>query len=42
MVITVPIGTVWIFSPQILKRIVPEQEVAEMAGQYLRILLLGA
>ena len=42
MLATLGIGVVWGLSPQILARIVPETDVALMAGQYLRILLLGA
>ena len=42
MLATLGIGVIWGFSPQILSRIVPETEVALMAGQYLRILLVGA
>ena len=42
MMATLGIGVVWGLSPQILSKIVPETEVALMAGQYLRILLIGA
>ena len=40
--VTVPIGTMWCFSRQILGAIVPDQETVELASLYLRILLLGA
>jgi MATE family multidrug resistance protein len=40
--LTIPIGIVWLCAEQILQRIVPEQRSAELAGLYLRILLLGA
>lgn len=40
--ITIPIGIVWILSDKILLRLVPEPDVAILAGRYLRILLLGA
>ncbi|KAJ5940517.1 hypothetical protein N7516_000685 [Penicillium verrucosum] len=40
-VITIPIMVLWYFSEYILAKIVPEKEVAEMAGLYLRIALLG-
>jgi MatE len=40
--VTVPIGTVWICSPWILGAIVPEKDLAVLAGSYLRILLIGA
>lgn len=41
-VVTVPIIITWLFSEQILKAIIPEAELAELAGQYLRILAIGA
>lgn len=41
-VLTIPIGLVWFFAERILQRIVPEQRSAELAGLYLRILVLGA
>lgn len=40
-VITIPIMVLWYFSEHILAKIVPEKEVAEMAGLYLKIALLG-
>jgi MATE family multidrug resistance protein len=40
-VITIPIMVLWYFSEYILAKIVPEKEVAEMAGLYLRVALLG-
>ncbi|KAJ5783231.1 Multi antimicrobial extrusion protein [Penicillium paradoxum] len=39
--ITIPIMVTWYFSEHILAKIVPEKEVAEMAGLYLKIALLG-
>ena len=39
--ITIPIMVLWYFSEHILAKIVPEKEVAEMAGLYLKIALLG-
>ena len=42
LLVTIPIGTVWIFSGPILSALVPEQELAILAGSYLRILLAGA
>ena len=39
---TIPIGAVWVFSPQLLALIVPEQDLARVAGDFLRVLLLGA
>lgn len=41
-VITIPIALAWIFAEQILVKIVPETEVARMAGQYLKVVVLGA
>lgn len=40
--LTIPIGVVWLAAEKILERIVPEQRSAELAGLYLRVLLLGA
>ncbi|KAJ6164682.1 hypothetical protein N7470_003354 [Penicillium chermesinum] len=39
--VTVPIAVLWFFSENILVKIVPETEVARMAGLYLKIALLG-
>lgn len=41
-VITIPIGFLWYFADRILMRIVPEKDVANLAGQYLKVVLLGA
>lgn len=41
-VITVPIAIVWAFGTQILEVIVPEKETAALAGQYLKVLIIGA
>jgi MatE len=40
--VTIPIGTVWISSPWILGAIVPQKDLAVLAGSYLRIYLVGA
>ena len=40
--ITVPIGIIWLCSDMILLHIVPEREVAMLAGKYLKIILVGA
>ena len=40
--ITIPIAALWLAGTQILAAIVPEREVAELAGLYLKILILGA
>lgn len=41
-VATIPIGVAWICSPYILELIVPETELAYLAGQFVRIYLIGA
>lgn len=41
-VITVPIIITWLFSERILMAIIPEPELAVLAGLYLRILTIGA
>ncbi|KAI4122889.1 MAG: hypothetical protein LQ338_005565 [Usnochroma carphineum] len=40
--ITLPIAIIWLSATSILTRIVPEHSVALLAGQYLRIILIGA
>ena len=40
--ITIPIAIVWAAGTQILSAIVPEKEIAIYAGQYLKVLILGA
>lgn len=40
--ITVPIGAVWLSAEALLQRIVPEADVARLAGVYLKIVLVGA
>ncbi|EEP75477.1 conserved hypothetical protein [Uncinocarpus reesii 1704] len=40
--LTIPIGIVWIFADKILMAIVPEKQVAILAGRYLKVVLLGA
>lgn len=39
--VTIPIALVWFFADVILMRIVPEKEVASLAGLYLKVVLLG-
>ncbi|KAL6236799.1 hypothetical protein BDW75DRAFT_205744 [Aspergillus navahoensis] len=39
--ITIPIALLWFFANKILVRIVPEKEVAELAGLYLKVVTLG-
>ncbi|QSZ34178.1 hypothetical protein DSL72_005767 [Monilinia vaccinii-corymbosi] len=40
--LTIPIGMIWLSAEKILQTIVPEKRSAELAGLYLRVLLLGA
>ena len=40
--ITIPIAVLWLNAETILHRIVPEPEIAVLAGKYLKILVLGA
>ncbi|KAH7130531.1 mate-domain-containing protein [Dendryphion nanum] len=39
LIVTIPVGAVWISSGWILAALVPERELAILAGSYLRILL---
>lgn len=41
LLVTIPIGAMWACSGSILAALVPEKELAYMAGNYLRILLAG-
>ncbi|KAL9126715.1 MAG: hypothetical protein Q9217_004278 [Psora testacea] len=40
--ITIPIGIIWICADLLLMKIVPEKDVAMLAGRYLKIVLIGA
>lgn len=40
--ITIPIGIIWFSSPWIISAIVPEKDLAVLAGSYLKIYLIGA
>lgn len=40
--VTIPVGVLWLSAEAILIRIVPEAEVAVLAGRYLKVLLIGA
>ncbi|KAI4144243.1 MAG: hypothetical protein L6R39_004267 [Caloplaca ligustica] len=40
--ITLPIAIIWLSATSILTHIVPEPEVALLAGQYLKVILIGA
>ncbi|KAH8731676.1 mate-domain-containing protein [Phaeosphaeriaceae sp. PMI808] len=42
LLVTIPIGSVWLSSGWILAALVPEKELAHLAGRYLSILLAGA
>ncbi|KAK2871587.1 hypothetical protein FQN49_003036 [Arthroderma sp. PD_2] len=39
---TIPIAVVWYFGDYILRAIVPNKEVADLAGLYLKVAILGA
>ncbi|KAL1860814.1 hypothetical protein Plec18170_001326 [Paecilomyces lecythidis] len=39
--VTIPIALFWLFADRILMKIVPEKEVAVLAGRYLKIVVLG-
>ncbi|KAI9043906.1 MATE family efflux transporter [Aspergillus affinis] len=41
-IISVPIVVLWFFGDRVLLRIVPEKEVAQLAGLYLKVVALGA
>ncbi|KAH0558502.1 hypothetical protein GP486_004844 [Trichoglossum hirsutum] len=41
-VITIPIGIVWLSAGAVLRRVVPDPELGDLAGKYLKILLIGA
>lgn len=40
--ITIPIAVIWLCADMILMAIVPEQNVAQLAGLYLKVVLIGA
>ncbi|KAJ9298288.1 hypothetical protein DTO271G3_3893 [Paecilomyces variotii] len=40
--VTIPIALIWFFADRILMKIVPEKDVAVLAGRYLKIVVLGA
>lgn len=42
LIVTIPIGVVWFNATTVLSYIVPEKKIAAMAGQYLKIVLIGA
>jgi MATE family multidrug resistance protein len=42
LLVTLPIGAIWLNSGWILAALVPEKELARLAGRYLSILLAGA
>lgn len=41
-VITIPIAIIWLNAEKILHSIVPEPDIAVLAGKYLKVLVLGA
>lgn len=40
--ITIPIGILWLSAERILLKMVPEPQIAVLAGRYLRVILIGA
>ncbi|KAL9043429.1 MAG: hypothetical protein Q9214_003386, partial [Letrouitia sp. 1 TL-2023] len=40
--VTIPIGIIWLSAEAILLRVVPERDVAILAGRYLKVILIGA
>lgn len=40
--VTIPIAIVWLAGTEILSVIVPEKEIAVLAGRYLKVLIIGA
>ncbi|KAF2621725.1 MATE efflux family protein [Macroventuria anomochaeta] len=42
LLVTIPIGALWLTSGWILAALVPEKELAHLAGRYLSLLLAGA
>jgi len=40
--VTIPIAIIWLLADKILLAIVPEKEVAKLAGLYLKVVLFGA
>ena len=40
--ITIPIGIIWLCAEYVLMKIVPEKDVAILAGRYLKVVLIGA
>lgn len=40
-IVSIPVAVLWSFGPQVLKAVLKEQEVAEKAGQYLRVMIFG-
>lgn len=42
LLVTVPIGGIWLASPWILASLVPDKQVAYLAGDFVRFYLIGA
>lgn len=42
ILVTIPIGIIWFCSPWFLAKLVPETEVAQLAGEFLRFYTIGA
>ena len=41
MIITIPIAVVWWYATDILAAMIPERQSAELAGKYMRVLIIG-
>jgi MATE family multidrug resistance protein len=42
MLITIPMAVLWLNAQSVLERIIPDEEVAALAGRYLRVIVFGA
>lgn len=40
--ITIPVAILWLNATTLLKYVIPDEEVASLAGQYLKVLIFGA
>lgn len=40
--VTIPIGVIWFASPWVIQRLVPDQDLADISGVFMRYYLIGA